>query len=363
MIDLSSMHFASTRSSKYPWRALALALALALPSQAAVPVVQVTKLLDDSSGGSFTLAQVGVVDGKKVFLKSNRGSMRGTRYSNFESDILARAIFKKLGIRCPDARVVRLGPGGPTSKWMGSVVLAMQYVDTRFTRGKVLMGHWPGARYARLAEFIDLALVDLIIGNGDRRGANFFVMVDYDDVEGERGKPGSFRPVPIDNNCGFASMVVWSFPTSQTNFLPTYSGVGKGEVLCDLGTLKNIALDSEVLHALLGDARMRPRLLARARELGAILTDEFFGAQVDALPAEILPRAIKVDASILDKMTKRDFEPSALFGPMTGTLEGKALFDYRKAELKRVFAWRRDHLAEALEQYFQTNPPEKPEGD
>lgn len=329
------------------------ALFLALPlARADLPAVTVTRILDDSSGGSFTVASQVQIDGKRVFLKSNRGSMRGTRYANFEADILAHALFERLGIRCPDARMVRIASAPVTEfgrrldRWLGRDVLAMEFVDTRFASGRVRMGLWPEDGTADLDRFIDLFLVDVVIGNADRRPPNLFVTNRYGTGA---SRPGAFRPVPIDNNSGFGTMVVWTMPSSQMNFLETYDGVGKLEVMKDLGTIANIVLDSDVHRELLAKKELHPRILERAARLKATLTDAFFAAAVAALPREIIPRGVKVDPVSGEWLASfSPAERALLFGPLDRPLSGQALFAFRQSELQRRFAWRRDHLEAAL---------------
>lgn len=333
------------------------ALVLAVPCSAELPTLNVDKIRDDSSGGSFTVAQTVVLEGRKTFLKSIRGSQRGTRYACFESDILARDIFDELGIRCPRSRMIRIEATRETTRMVGNVVLAMEFVDTRFAGGPVFIGFWPGARDAAVDEFLRVALVDLIIGNADRRDANFFVFVPYKAWDGKKGKPGSYRPIPIDNNCGFGTMVNWKVPTSQTNFFPSYDGLGSAEFFKDLGTIRNIAMDSPVLTFTLGDAALRPRMLELARQLPVQLTDAFMQKAVAALPREIIPHGVKVDPTEFASRLPKDVPAEMLYGSVTRPLSGQELFEHRKQELLRVFSWRRDHLFEALEKYFGENPP------
>ncbi|MBI4861937.1 MAG: hypothetical protein HY815_17015, partial [Candidatus Riflebacteria bacterium] len=330
-------------------------------SLAGLPEVEDTKIFDDSAGGSFTVASQVQIDGKRVFLKSNRGSPRGTRYANFEADILAHRLFEQVGIRCPEARMVRLASSPRTEfgkrldSWLGLDVLAMEFVNTRFTSGRVYHGGWPGDEKADTDRFIDLLLIDLLIGNADRRAANLFVGCRYTEKEGEESD-GSFQPIPIDNNSGFGTMVVWRFPSSQMNFLETYDGVGSTEVMKDLGTIRNLVMDSEVHQVLLGQKRLRPRILVRASELRRRLHDGLVDGLVADLPREIIPRGVKVDPAEGEWLSKMSVpERRLLFGSLDRPIKGNELFEYRKDEIGRRFRWRRDHLEEALRAHFASD--------
>lgn len=337
------------------WLLLGAAAALA----GELPVVRVEKVVDDAAGGSFTRCAVGMVGGRKTFLKSNRGSMRGTRYANFESDILAKAIFDRLGLAAPDVRLVRLERTSPLARDLGAPVLAMEFVDTRFARGTVYHGGLPDQGQADLDEFLRMLAADLIMANGDRREANYFVIGRYGAAKGEKGV---MRPVPIDNNCAFSTMVNWARPSSQVNFVESWDGVGTREVLKDLGTIRNLVQDSWTYPGLLADKRLRPRLRRIAGEVAAALDDGFFGEAVEALDRAVLPAALVVDP---DEAWTRELgaaERALLFGEIRTPLKGAALFAARKAELKRRFAWRRDRLGEALEAYWaaaDAAPPRK----
>ncbi len=350
------------KSSRSTWAAvlgfgLGLGLATALPAapRPKLPVEVVEKVRDEHSGGSFTRASTAVIGGKKVFLKSIRGSMRGTRYANFESDLLATALFERFDLKVPGSRVLRLAPGSPLAKDLGSVVLAMEFVDSRFARGRVYNGHWPGREKADVDAFLRMLVLDLLIGNGDRRGANFFVIASYAETE-KAERPGSLRPVPIDNNCGFGTMVPWSMPTSQVNFLKTYSGIGTGEVFKDLGTIANLVADSWEYQAMLDEVELHPRLLEIARDTVARLEDDFLESLVAGIPREVVPPRTAIDRP--EWLAKLPEETVAALYPMPEGLSGAELFEYRQREIRETLAWRRDHLLEALEPYLATRKTE-----
>lgn len=321
-----------------------------LSSPPPLPEVTVEIVRDEHAGGSFTRCAIGVVEGKKVFLKSSRGNPRGTRYANFEADILAWKIFERLGMKCPGARVVRLVSGTALQRDLGRVVLAMDFVDTRWAGGRVYHGQWPGPERARSEEFVNMALVDVLMGNADRREANFFVMVSYDQKEGAEG-PGSIRPVPIDNNCGFSSMVNWSMPSNQLNFVPSYKGLAPTEAFRDMGTIRNVVMDSLPLWTILGEPKLTKTLLAQAAKVCARLDDGFIDGIVDALPREILPDGVVLDPGVEWVKTLPESVQTALF-PFEQPLCGAKLWAHRVQELKCTLKWRRDQLPRALAAYL-----------
>lgn len=230
----------------------------------------------------------------------------------------------------------------------------MEFVNTRFTSGRVYRGVWPEGDRADVAKFIDLFLVDLIIGNADRRDANLFVGVRYGTNQDQEG-PGSNFPIPIDNNSGFGSMVVYPSPSPQGNFLKTFDGVGKLDISGDLGTIRNIILDSHVHRTLVGRKDLRPRVLARAAQIGKLLDDAFIDGIVAELPREVIPRGVKMDPTAGAWLTDYTAaQRELLFGGQQVALSGQELFRYRKQELSECFKWRRDHVAAALEKFFAT---------
>lgn len=323
--------------------------------------VSIEKVIKDSAGGSFTPASIVTIGGRKVFLKSNAGNVtRGTRYSNFESDILGGKIFKLLGMRAPQATMVRLHGRGKLASRLGSPALAMEFVDSRWAAGRVFEGFWPGLEQADSDAFLRMLLVDIVMGNGDRRDANFFVTCSFSEPGGKEG-PGSFRPIPIDNNCGLGTMVFFTHVTSQCNFLPTYDGLGDGQILRDLGTIRNLVDGCPEMWALLGERTLRPRLLTLARDLQKRLDDKTLNRLVNALPDEIIPSGVTVPA----RPASLENIPAAVAKvliPFDHDLKGAELLAWRRHEICTTLAWRRDHLIEALKKYFtwrDRDPEEK----
>jgi hypothetical protein len=332
-----------------PWTG-ALACALALSAGAAraeLPELTLGRVLREGAGGSVTAAMTAELDGRPVFVKSRTGSQRGTRYANLESDVLAHAIFTRLAMRCPAARIVRLSKTSTCRDRLGEVVQVMDLVDATWAKGKVFEGFWPTSELADVDQYAKLALVDVVIGNADRREPNLFVRVPVG------GKP-VHTPVPIDNNAGFGTMINWFVASEHLNFVKTYDGLGATPQLAELGTVRNVVKRSPVHMAVLGVPALEPRVLAAADELVKRLDDAWWGGVVDALPAEMLPPDLRIDPEreMPDASLPAGVPRAAFFGDLRADLPHAQLVVARKRELKDVFAWRRDRLREALKKYL-----------
>jgi hypothetical protein len=331
--------------------ALVAALSVPLLAHAGVPTVRVDEVLNPGAGGTFTVACVGRVQGKGTFLKSNVSiSGRGTRYANFEADILAHALAARLGVLAPRAQVVRLHRDSLLHDSLGETVLAMEMVESPFAGGQVLHGRWPGVATAALDEFVDMFLLDALIGNADRRGANYFLTLRHG-LDPEDPEEGSLRPVAIDNNAGLGTAVLWEYPTNHMNFLPTFDGVGDTDVLRDLGSLRAIVYDAPGYARMLEAPEVRGRLISRARRAVARWDDAFLDACLATLPPEILPPGTSVDMpAIRERLAGKlpEAELRVLY-PADRPLAGRALFEYRLRELGSTLRWRRDHLVDAVE--------------
>lgn len=321
-------------------------------SLAAAPLPEVTlgRVMNMGAGGSFTAAMSAMLDGKKVFVKSVRGNARGTRYANLEADVLAASIFQRLNVRCPKARIVRLSEKSTCRDRLGSVVQIMEFVDTRFAGGKVFQGFWPTLELADADTFIKIALVDCIIGNADRRDANFFISVPY-----QGGEKALHTPVPIDNNAGFGTMIPWFTACDQVNFVKSYDGLGDGDVVREMGTIANIVRTSPLVGPALGHPALERRVFELEAELRAKLDDGWWSAAVSLLPNEMIPNGVKVDPEreMPDGTPlPRGVTRATFFGSLSGTMSHAELVRARRAELRETFAWRRDHLREALVKYL-----------
>lgn len=335
----------------------ALAAALAAPAPAAIPEVTVEEVVKSGAGGSFTIAAVARIRGRTTFLKSNRGSARGTRYANFESDVVAGELFARLGVHAPRATIVRLAPESPLRDDLGEVVLAMEFVDDRFAGGKVRPGGWPRQGEVLREEFADLFVVDALLANADRRDANLFSVR----LPGD----GPTRPIPIDNNGGLGTPTCWTGITSLSGFVRSYDGVLAGdEVLAELGTLRSIVRDARSHDILLGFEENHAVVRARVERAVELLDDAFLEGVVSALPDEFLPDGVALDPADPGVAWIRERLPAEaqeLLLTAGERLEGDGLRRHRRREVYEILRWRRDHLAAALEAYLEyrrTDPEE-----
>jgi hypothetical protein len=315
-------------------------------------------------GGDFSMLVKARHAGRTVVLKSNRpssqlvevapgrtGRRALTRWSNFESDLVAGLLFDRMGVRAPRAEVVRLdrsGPGSTLAKELGETVLAMEFVDESWAGAPVEKGRWPGPERADIRAFAALASVDILLGNADRTGDNFFLA---------RGTNGLLRPVPIDNNAGLASFLVWSAPTCLVNFVPSYDGVGPGQPWKLLGSIGNVLVregQEQTVHANLFAGRPHwPQLRAEAGRLVRLLTDAEIDRLVNTLPPEVIPAGMELDTGAPWLPGAGAIDRAALFGAISGRLSGAAVFPARVAEIRRVLRWRRDHLVDAVERFLR----------
>jgi hypothetical protein len=197
-----------------------------------------------------------------------------------------------------------------------------------------------------------MLIVDLIIGNADRRGANYFVAkVD-----------GKLTPIPVDNNCALLSGLTNTDVTNHCNFRKSF---GKNRPIewgkfdpATLGSIGIIIADAPDYRALLADEEVRERLPAIVDELVAALDNRFFAGLVDALPVEIVPEEMVVepwqqgrDLKKLDADWQEAFADAWAFVPKKGLSKRADVFNARKKELKDVFAWRRDNVKATLLAY------------
>jgi hypothetical protein len=348
--------------------ALLVALFLASSLLAAPPrLVNIQRVIVPDAGGDYTRAMVVVIDGKTVFLKSlvcrqfqlarKRGARPEptdlTRYCNFEADILAHHLFNLVGVQSPAAAVVRLKKGSPAAEKLGEIVLSMEYVDSAFAHATVQEGYWPGKAMAAVDGFIGMALVDILMGNADRRDPNFFIAIGSDNL---------VRPIPIDNNAGFTTMLVWLIPSNLINFYPSYTGVGPEWPWEKAGTVANILFRGNEYHHVhehvINDPELRPRIRTVAKTLATRLSDALLDRMLARLPPEIIPPVAMVDPQPT-WLAAAGVAPGLFFGPANVPLFGQSLYEQRLREIRETLVYRRDHLLEALEAYWQSRqrPP------
>ncbi len=315
--------------------------------------VEVQRVVDEFAGGTQSVCAVAEVEGQLKFLKSQRPHSH-VRYANFESEILAHDLFEVAGIRAPEAEVVRLRPGSALEERLGKVVLAMDYVDSEFAgRQKVMGGAWGTRQGADRDDYRKMILVDILMGNADRRGANYL---------DRWTRQGEVKPVPIDNNSGFGNLLNWKVPTNHCNFINSYGGAGSTPGIRQNGTIANILMDTTLHQELLDEPAEQQRTLELARELVGRLSDEKIDEMVEDLPREIIPRGTRV--SLDDVRKGLDVQGLELLtnGAEEG-LSGQELFQFRKDQIRHTLRWRRDHLVDALTTFFAAADPLKQASD
>lgn len=326
-----------------------------MPKKTPPPIreVEVQRVVDEFAGGTQSVCAVAEVEGQLKFLKSQRPHAH-VRYANFESEILAHDLFEVAGIKAPEAEVVRLKKGSSLEDRLGRVVLAMDYVDSEFAgRQKVMGGAWGTRQGADTDDYRRMILVDILMGNADRRGANYL---------DRWTRQGEVKPVPIDNNSGFGNLLNWKVPTNHCNFINSYGGAGSTPGIRQNGTIANILMDTTLHQELLDEPAEQQRTLELAAELVSRLSDEKIDDMVENLPREIIPRGTRVRLD--DVRAGLDGEGlNVLSNGVEDGLSGQNLFQFRKDQLRHTLRWRRDHLVEALQQFFAAADPLKQASD
>ena len=311
------------------------------PIEARIREVVVDELVDQYAGGTQSVASVAVIEGETKFLKSTRPSMYG-RYANFEADILAHDLFEAVGLEAPDAEILRLRDA-TLNEYLGPVVLAIDFVDQEFVKGdRLTKGGWDAPKTADLDSYIKMTLVDLLIGNSDRRGANYFNRLATD---------GKSRPIPIDNDSAFGNLLTQKVPTNHMNFVKSYEPAGETRGIRQNGTIANMLVDTMLHYELLNEPHEQARTLELAREMTRTLSDEKIEQMVERLPRQIIPDDLVVSsAELKPHLDAETFR--VMNNELPEELSGDELFAFRKRQLKETLAWRRDHLVPALEKYF-----------
>jgi hypothetical protein len=303
--------------------------------------VRVQNVIKEHAGGTQSQAAVAQIDGDTRFLKSARPSHHGSS-PNFESEFLAHDIFELFGIDAPDAEMVSLHPESPLYKELGPTVLSTEFVDEEFSNGsRVRGGGWGPPEGAAYDDFFHMTLIDMVIGNADRRGANYFVM------DTERG----VVPVPIDNNSGFGNLTTQKYATNHCNFILSYDGAGASPGIRQNGKIANHFIDTMLHHELLDEPHEKNRILELAQNFQSTLTDQRIEDMVERLPRAVIPDDARVEFALppgIDPVTKELLSNGAEEG-----LSGDQLFLFRKSQIKETLRWRRDHLPQALESYFR----------
>lgn len=304
--------------------------------------VRIEEIVDQYAGGTQSVASVAVIDGKTKFLKSAQPSRHG-RYANFEADILAHDIFELAGIDAPDAELVTL-PEGELRDYLGKNVLAIEFVDTNFTNGdKVHTGGWGPPENADLDSYLTMTLLDVVMGNPDRRGANYFT---------RHFKDGKARPIPIDNDSAFGNVITHKVPTNHMSFVRSYHPKGSTPGVRQNGSIGNLMMDTMLHYDLWDEPAEQSRALQLAAGIKGLLSDQKIDDLVDRLPRQVIPE----DLTVSYTAWKKSVDPQTLEMIANETpdgISGDELFEFRKEQLKQTLRWRRDNLKPALQAYFR----------
>lgn len=303
--------------------------ALIGPVQASVPTLHVEKerAVGEGAAGAFFAE----VKGKTYLFKSNvspdQSSLR-MRTGNVEGEVLAARILNHAGIETPGSAIVRIeGKEGlfVRNDFVGDRFRGDEVVKTPGTvpLPRIEAESAPTANRAEARRSFEslfdmkqlrrLQVLDLIMGNGDRHGGNFFL---------RKSASGPMKLIPIDHNyalVGFGqkpeigesvSIMGW-----QRNFVKSFNGsgalLGYGH---SSGTVEQILGRNDVYQAAVTLAPDRAAYGEIVAELKKGLSDEFIRNMIRDLPPEIDPT--------------------------------------RRRELEETLRWRRDHVGEALDAYL-----------
>lgn len=254
-----------------------------LPKKAENGSIKVTGFR--SLGGGVSKTYVGTVDGKRYVFKADEvPPVLSMTRSNLEAELLAEKVLNHLGVPAPKADYREFDAGDGQKKSM----LRVEFVEDGVSPAEFLERHdWLDVIDKAL--FRKMQAVDVLIGNGDRHGNNFFMADDG-------------KVIPIDHNLAFATdMVMKPSARWQKNFLSDLSNVGRTQDIMDKNDI------GRAIRARTSAAEYK----AVARDIQGKLTD-------------------------------------AAIDEMVGGLPDRLADDARKAELSRILKLRRDGLADML---------------
>lgn len=143
-------------------------------------------------GGGIADSFRGRIQGQKYALKPmerfGENPYGGFGQANPEAELVCLPLMRALGLKAPEAMLFRPGPEAP-------MVLAVSWVDETLTGGPVeqarLFLNVSDLSHVDRDAFARMFVADILIGNPDRHGGNYFLWTDAD---------GVVRPVPIDHN-------------------------------------------------------------------------------------------------------------------------------------------------------------------
>lgn len=288
-----------------------------------LPSISVGQRRRAGAGASSPIFGLGP-SGETGFFKPDKPVPNLSAYGNMEGELLASRMLEQLGFRTPRSRLVQVQPRYWDGSFRERVYLQAEVVGQHqpvLELGSMLPGE---LRQVDTAQIRRLALVDAVIGNGDRHRGNIL----FQQVEG-----GRFEPIAIDHNFAFAGKEVVPGSYWQRNFLPGMRGV---------------ELPAGVVH----DANAT-RGAHQAGSLELILQRNHlyqeitFGALVDPVQREaMIQEARKLQGQITDGMIEA--EVARLTDAEIGSKDPAA----RRLELIEVMKSRRDALASELRRYF-----------
>jgi hypothetical protein len=263
-------------------------------------------------------------EGDLGFYKPDKPVRGLSAYGNMEGELLASRMLEQLGFRTPRSRLVKVQPRYWDGSFRERVYLQAEVVGQQQPILE-LTGMMPGElRHVDVAQVRRLALVDAVIGNGDRHRGNIL----FQETKGR-----VWEPIAIDHNFAFAGKEVVPNSYWQRNFLPELTGVELGPGVHDAKVARH-APDAGSLELILNRNRLYEEIT--------------FGALVDPAQQEaMLKEAAKLKGQITDGMIEA--EVARLTDAEIGSKDPAA----RRKELVEVMKARRDALPTELANYFE----------
>lgn len=265
--------------------ALAVTPLLAKP-QADFPLIRIPTLRDvETTKEGKSKPIVASRNGAKYIFKANqpfvfRGTLT-TRHGNFEAELIANKIMKKLGMRVPNLFIVRI-------EGRRELHLRIRFAGDRFTKGAKV----EPLRYVKVGTPMDdeamrwIQLVDLLIANMDRHGDNVLMFP---------GPDGVLQPVPIDHNLAFLTKQVSEQRGWLVQTIPPKGAAAQDRRWREAQTSVGDTYVSKKWHSgadhwahLLRKPGATENYLRQAAQLEALMTDEFIEELIGDLPDEIM---------------------------------------------------------------------------
>ena len=224
-------------------------------------------------------------NGAKYIFKANQPFVfRGvltTRHGNFEAELIANQIMKKLGMRVPNLYLVRVEGRRPLH-------LRIRFAGDRFTKGAKVQP----LKNVRVGTPMNdeamrwIQLVDLLIANMDRHGDNVLMFP---------GEDGVLQPVPIDHNLAFLTeqvseqrgWLVQQIPPAGVA-IQDHRWMERLKSVGDTYISKRWHSGGDHWAHLLRKPGATENYLRQAAHLESVMTPEFINQLVDDLPEEIM---------------------------------------------------------------------------